>query len=196
MLDLFIRLMDKLIVLAKEWQREKRLLHDDFILPLMQQFEIVHKEYISSFMSYRDLINTEAPNFTNKNPVFNKLDADMIFTHSSRDKLFSMSKNIDLLRNPNHADKMYEEDNKIGIFILHVHWYVAAISDSFLRNFNAPRMSLVETLSKIASGNRDHKGMSPSQEAEKEVSEKMWEMQDMYSEIQDAYQEARVELLK
>ena len=113
MLDVFLKLVEKLVDLAKESQRVKRSLHDDFILPVMQQFELVHQEYISSFQAYRELAISKAPTFEKDNSVFLRLESDMIFTHASREKLRAMSEGLKLVGNKyNRSD-----EDKIQNFI-------------------------------------------------------------------------------
>ena len=51
MLDPFLKLIEKLIDLAKESEKVRRALHNDFVSPAMEQFEAVHQEYIESFQS-------------------------------------------------------------------------------------------------------------------------------------------------
>jgi len=193
MLDLFLKLLEKLLDLAKESQRVKRLLHDDFILPVMQQFEHVHQEYISSFQVYRELATSQSPAFKTDNPVFSKLESDMIFTHASREKLVAMSEGLMPFRNKYG----WSDEDKIGRFIWSMLEYIQSISDSARDRYsNAPRENILESLRRIAAGDRFHEGMSPSQEAEREILEKMWKMQDLYSDIQHVYQQARTDLLK
>jgi len=191
MLDLFIKLIEKLVELAKEKKRLKRSLHDDYVLPLMQQFENVHQEYITSFQEYREIIVAESPNFSKTNGVFAKLKSDMIFSHSSRKKLMAMSEGMI----PNKCN--YPGEDSIDRFIWIVFDYVHSISDSTSnRDSNLPRRSLLEALQDIVAGNRLHEELTPSQEAEREVLEKMWDMQKLYTDVQYAYQEAKKDLLK
>ena len=193
MLDLFLKLVEKLVDLAKESQRIRRALHDDFVSPVMQQYEIVHKEYISSFQVYRQLSTSNAPDFKNDNPVFSKLESDMIFSHASMKKLMAMSKGL----SPFQEKYNWFNEDKIRRFIWSMLEYVQSISDSARDRYsNAPRGNILDSLNRIAAGDRFHEGMSPAQEAEREVLEKMWEMQDLYSHIQSTYQAVRAELLK
>lgn len=193
MLDLFLKLIERLVDLAKESQRVKRSLHDDFIIPVMQQFEHVHQEYISSFQAYRELVTSNVPTFKEDNPVFSKLESDMIFTHASREKLRAMSKGLMLVCNGyNRSDK-----DKIRSFIWLICEYIDSISDSAGgQSLNQARGSILETLHHIAARDKTYKVMTPSEEAEREILKKMWEMQDLYANIQRVYQQARIESLK
>lgn len=192
MLDLFLKLIEKLVDLAKEKQRIRRSFHDNFVFPFMKQFENVHQEYISSFQTYRKLITEEAPTFTKNNGVFEKLESDMIYSHSSREKLMAMSDGIRSLV----IKYNWSGEDKIGIFILSLSEYIESISDSAGDRYrNAPRGSLLELLRDIAVDNWHREGGTPSQDAEKEILEKMREMQDLYSNIQNTYQQAKTEML-
>ena len=193
MLDLFIKLVNKLIEVAKERQRIKKSFHDDFMIPIINQFEAVHKEYISSFKNYRDLVSEQSPNLDKNNNVFLKLESDMIFSYESRVKLAAMCQGL----NP-FLERMYSPNpDNIEQFFRSLASYINNISDAGrFRYDNQPRESMLTVLEQIVSGEYNHPNMSPSQLAERTILEKMWEMQDIYSNIQYNYQRAKTDILR
>ena len=189
MLDLFLKLMDKLVDVAKERQRVQRALHDDFLEPAMAQFDNVHQSYIESYQDYLHQVASEAPDFSKNNPVFRQLKKDMLFTHASRQKLRSK------------ADSLYSlpatQNDALNSLVWDVAQYALwAGSGARADMANAIRGSLRDELMAIAKGQSCfYHDMSASEAAEKEITEKVLEMQDRYSEIQLKYERAKTELL-
>ncbi len=196
MIDLFTKLIEKLIKLARERKQQNRALHDDFIFPLISQFEEVHSTYISSFQEYRLMIVKHAPDFDKSNEIFGRLKDDMIYSHASRKKLEAMFAQLDSVFDSNKR----LSDDPIMRFIWSIAGYIHMIRDAAAdRNPNKPRRSLLEFLTDLTSSDYvdyDHRGMSKCERAELEIQEKMLEMLDAYSHVQSAYQEAKVKLLK
>ena len=97
---------------------------------------------------------------------------------------------------PLRATYRWSEEDKIGRFVSTILDYIESISDSATPSFsNAPRETILESLRRIAVGDKFHKGLSPSQKAEGEIVEKMWKMLKSYTNIQHAYQRARTDML-
>ena len=64
MLELVEKIISKDIEIIREHKRRQRGLFDDFILPLMQQFEGLHNKFISTLKLYVDLIANSPDDFT------------------------------------------------------------------------------------------------------------------------------------
>jgi len=61
LLDVIEKLVDRCIQLAKHSQERNRALFDDFVAPAFEQFEAVHRGYMSQFEKYRDTLrNTKS----------------------------------------------------------------------------------------------------------------------------------------
>ena len=131
--------------------------------------------------------------FDSNSTVFKQLDSDMIFSHSSREKMFAMSDGI----KPFCENYKWSNEDSLGRLIMEIFEYVRDISDAAGNRYrNNPRGSLLSELRDIASGKKSHQGMSQAQLAEREITIKMWEMQDYYTRIQRAYHEAKADMLK
>lgn len=196
MLDLLLKLIEKLIEFSKERQRVTRSLHDDFLLPLMQQFENVQQEYISTLQNYRELISSNADNFNEDNPVFSKLESDMIYTHLSRGKLAAMLEGlVPMIDSYNFGDEFFYIDRFISAMDRYIR-FITSTAGEYYRNF--PREDLLQTLHKISIGESDsfYKDLTPTQQADIEVLDKIKEMQQLYTSIQHSYQKAKKVMLK
>jgi len=92
MLDLIFRLIDRCIQLAEKRREQNRSIHQDFIEPILADFETVHADYITSFSEYRDLIFTSECPFDTDHPVITKLARDMLLRQQLRARLFAKKK--------------------------------------------------------------------------------------------------------
>jgi hypothetical protein len=87
MLDLLLKLIDRLIDLSKRKEEMNRSLFNGFVQPAFQAFEVVHADYIDSLTHYRArLADTSIPLDLN-HPVFSDLELDSIKSEHFRTKL-------------------------------------------------------------------------------------------------------------
>jgi hypothetical protein len=197
MIDLFINLGEKLLELAREKQKMKRSLLDDFIAPLMKQFEDVHDQYILSYKKYRELIYEQQPEFDQNNAVFKQLDADIIFNQSSRDKLFFMTDNL-----RDKIDLSWPPENSVDEFIMRFIQYLSEIGYGGRVRPNVARTDLRSHLYHIAykkDGNDDwynYIHMTPFEEAEKLLMAVTEKAQNLFALVQQAYNKVKADLLK
>lgn len=111
MVDLFLKLIDNLIQLGKRREEINRNTFSDFVQPIMDDFETVHNDYISSFQRYMKMLKNEDIHLTSKHPVLQEIRNDNLFSESLRSKLIELDSIID-----NHV---------IGHFASMVKWYLS-----------------------------------------------------------------------
>jgi hypothetical protein len=76
MLDLFLKLIDRLIDLAKRRQEINKASFTDFVAPAMADLEAVQKDYLDSFRRYRDLLEDKKIPLTIDHPVLEAIRKD------------------------------------------------------------------------------------------------------------------------
>lgn len=192
MVDLLLKLFEKLIELTKERQRINRAFHDDFVLPLMEQFEVVHNQYISSLQKYLGLVQKQSPIFDKNNSVFKEIHSDMIFTHSSREKLIAMSEGME----PFFKDHDLSHE-PIDSLVRWLYMYMKGVPNSCggTQWRNIARGTLMDALGKIAYEQESINGMNPQKLAENEVIKKIEVLQEIYKEAQHDYYKFKATLL-
>lgn len=187
MLELILKLLDKLTDLSQEGRRQRRVLHDDFIFPVVEQLTRVHQQYVVSFGEYRRHIAANAPDFNNENPVFKEIESDVAITHMDRAKLGAMQGSL----------PPYEDRDEVARLIARVAAYVDHVLDltdshSFA---NMERRTILERLH-IISASKWHSGDgSRADAAEEVITERMQDLQGMYAQIQEAYQDCKTQML-
>jgi len=87
MLDLILKIFDRLIDLSKRREQANRQFFDDFVSPLFEQFEAVHNDYVTSFSGYRNLINTSKGKIDDQHPVLEMMRKDSVFSAHNREKI-------------------------------------------------------------------------------------------------------------
>ena len=191
-LDLVLKLIEKVIGLARESKNVKKNQYLNFIEPLLASLDDVHKEYITSFQNYRDAIKSEGDNFTLNNAVFSLLEDDMIFSDASRNTLWSMLQPIEKIYPEFYlyrdrlggAETSSWKNENLEKLICGVSIYVDNVWSSSHQYANAPRNSLLESLSEVAEGKKIYPELDAVATAERLVLEKMWDMQRRYYDVQ------------
>jgi len=92
MLELFLRLIDRFIELAKRREEVNKRFYSEFVTPAYADFEAVHKNYIETFLQYREMILDNKLVLNNEHPVIDLVSRDSLFSDNLRYKL------LDLLR--------------------------------------------------------------------------------------------------
>lgn len=87
MLTLVISFVDRIIQLAKQQQETDRKLNDDFLVPIVADFEKVHQNYLDSFSSYRSEIEKHSGSFDESHPVLARMQSDSLVSQNLRAKL-------------------------------------------------------------------------------------------------------------
>jgi hypothetical protein len=92
MLDLFLRLIDRCIELAKRKEEKNKRFYAEFIAPAFADFEAVHKNYMESFMKYREMLLDEQFTLNSQHPVVNLVMSDSLFSDNIRSKVSDLSR--------------------------------------------------------------------------------------------------------
>jgi hypothetical protein len=87
MLDLILRLVDRLIDLSKRHEEVNRSLFVDFIQPAFETFEIVHADYIDSLTRYSSRLVDTTLRMDLNHPVFGDIELDSLKSGHLRTKL-------------------------------------------------------------------------------------------------------------
>jgi hypothetical protein len=87
MLDLILRLIDRLIDLAKKREEVNRAMFVDFVQPAFQIFETVHADYIDSLTRYDARLTDKTLSMDLNHPVFRDLEMDSLKSEHLRTKL-------------------------------------------------------------------------------------------------------------
>lgn len=73
MLDLFLKLIEKLIDLVKQRQQLNRATFDELASPAMASMEAVHDDYVKTFSEYRAILKDKHIPLDDEHPVFDKI---------------------------------------------------------------------------------------------------------------------------
>jgi hypothetical protein len=87
MLELFLKLIDRFIDLAKRREEVNRRFYTDFIAPAFSNFEAVHKNYIDTFLEYREMLLDGKSKLDSNHPVIELIVRDSLFSDNLRSKL-------------------------------------------------------------------------------------------------------------
>jgi hypothetical protein len=115
MLELFLKLIDRFIDLAKRREEVNRKFYIEFIAPAFADFEAVHKNYMDTFLHYREMILDNCLTLNEKHPVIDLISRDSLFSDNLRAKV------SDLFRLD--SDKSIF-DSSIQVFLLALRCYM------------------------------------------------------------------------
>lgn len=87
MLDLILKLIDRCIALAKRREESNKEVYSNFVAPIFDDFEEVHKNYLESIRRYRDLLKDSDIALNENHPIFEELWGDSLFSASIRAKV-------------------------------------------------------------------------------------------------------------
>ena len=85
--DLIDKLLTRLIQLKAEQNKHKSTLYAEFLKPINEGFEAIHKEYMTSFRSYKEELNTN-PEGIDK--LLQRISDDRIFNDFQRLKMLAL----------------------------------------------------------------------------------------------------------
>jgi len=172
MLDIALSLVDRLITLTKQKHETDRKLHDDFLKPLVEDFDQLHKNYIETFMGYRQTLNQAAGPLNPSHALITRIETDSRFTAHLRTKLLALSQ--------------LRTDPIFGKVVWVAHSYICSgdnVKDVLVNGWrsipNAPRAEVVAGLKEIFS--RD------TTDAEKRL-DGLRLIDRVIDELQDSYQ--------
>lgn len=103
MIDIFLKLVDRLISLVKQRQDDRRQLFDRFVEPAYESFEEVHKQYLEAFRSYKEVIKTSRKAMDTYHPVFVLIHDDRLFKQNVLNKCWAL--------------EQYASDDVLGPFV-------------------------------------------------------------------------------
>jgi len=190
MFELIEKLISKVIDLIKEHKRRQRELFEEFIMPLMSQFEHLHNNYVATFKTYIDLVANSPDELNKDHPVFAQISRDKIFSSDLRYKALSMWQ---VLRQ--EFSDLYDDEDKFLRFLRALAEYLTYLgSPAHDMERNRPRGSLLEVLSRIA--NSGEQTQKKKIVAENEILEKLKEMQRFYASVDREFQALKYDLLK
>src|ERR1044071_5709867 len=95
MLELFLKLIDRFIDLAKRRQDINRSFLTDFVAPAMADLEAVHKDYLESFLRYRNKLEDQTIPLGPEHPVLASIEKDNLFSEGLRAKILGLDPFID-----------------------------------------------------------------------------------------------------
>ena len=72
MLDLFLKLIDRILDLAKRREEVDRRLYAEFVAPAFADFAVVHKNYLDSFIQYREMISNKTLTLDQRQPILER----------------------------------------------------------------------------------------------------------------------------
>jgi hypothetical protein len=90
MLDLILKLVDRCIQLLKERKQAKRELVDNYLSPILKDFDEVHDKYLETFRGYRELVSDPQRFPTTKHEVFDCINRDIVFTSGDRTRIWDL----------------------------------------------------------------------------------------------------------
>jgi hypothetical protein len=109
LVDLIDKLADRIIQLFNYRKQARKTLLDDYITPIIKEFEIVHDAYLDSFKEYRNLIQN-ATELKSSSSILSTIEKDNLFTANQRAKVFELAK--------------VAEDEVVGKFIELIYRYL------------------------------------------------------------------------
>lgn len=144
MIELLLKVIDKLLQLSNERRDNNKELYDIYVVPTFLALEELHQNYLETFRSYRrDLASWEYP-LTPDHPLLNRIREDSLYSAQLRSRL-------SVLRN------LYE-DPLFGSLIIRIVQYTQGTVDSKHivldgreRLRNAPRSMTIRGLISILS---------------------------------------------
>ena len=89
MLDLVLKLIDRILDLTKRHEEQNRLLFDRFVLPAFTDFEELHKRYVESLLEYRQTIRASHHKLDLSHPVLDKIAIDRLASMHLKTRLSS-----------------------------------------------------------------------------------------------------------
>jgi len=170
----------------------KKNLMQNFVEPLYAQFEIVHKEYVTSFQNYRTLLSQSKPALNPKHPVFAAMQNDHALSDTDRAKLTGMSKHLDTFRSEVGKQMAADPAGRLAQSVID---YVLTPGHELTERWglNAPRKSLLIKLEGIASADlSDAKKKSAATELIDDLAEGL---QRKYLAITQSYMNLKANLL-
>ena len=85
-IDLFGKLIDRLLDLARERERRNQHFFENIVQPVHTDFEAIHSNYISSFQAYQDALYA-GPSLGPGHPVFSLIVRDSLSRQTLRNRL-------------------------------------------------------------------------------------------------------------
>lgn len=90
LIDLLDKLIDRCIQLAQRREKQDRDLYSELLVPALDEFEKVHKDYVNTFITYKAMLNGKDVALTPDHPIFNRLIEDSQSSSDLRAKVIAL----------------------------------------------------------------------------------------------------------
>lgn len=137
--ELIDKLIDRIVQLNQESNRQKECFYREFIIPLVEDFEHIHADYMATAKKYLASIEEADSKFSDKHPVFRMIQNDSVFSGSHRAKLKSAFETL-------NGKESYPE---LDGFLASILQYLGS-SDSTQLGDNEPRQQLLGCFRQIS----------------------------------------------
>lgn len=198
MIDIILSLIDRLISLVKHQEEVKRNLFKEFIEPIFENFENVHKNYLDTFSEYKTLVGKTEVILNGENQLLEKIKNDSLFSANLRAKLTAL--------------RHLEDDPTFGSFVTVILLYLKIASESPTRGYSTPAEELSGLImSWIPSGGNRVRSIchnslllimkkNISEKEKKQEATMMLDciahgLQDRFSTVAEEYEKLKVKLL-
>ena len=164
-------------------QQYRKELFTNFVEPIYEELEVIHKSYMETFQSYRTQIETTDTPMNPQHPVFASMQKDHAFTDTDRAKLAAIAEELNTFKSP-----VAKEIAKIpeGHFAQNIINYITAPPNAFSNwGYNAPRKSLLLQL----------KSTNSKEKAIELLDSAVEELQEQYVSITREYMKLKSNLL-
>ena len=94
MIDLALKLIDKLIDLGKRREEQNKNYYNNFVAPAFADFEIVYNGYLTSCRRYINLIRHPRYTLNNRHPIFKEISEDQLFSRGIKSKISLLYRDV------------------------------------------------------------------------------------------------------
>lgn len=156
MLELFLKLIDRIIQYSEKTATNRKILFEQYFLPFISEFELLHIDYLRSFKNYMEEIDCGAT-FDSDHKIFEQLNIDSIFSENTRSNFGIFSDKIYILKKTLHEKHLLFDDLESLLFSISKYLGYErdlgkdAVDLNFIEQFdNINRISYGEFLSEIS----------------------------------------------
>jgi hypothetical protein len=187
-IELLLKLIERLIDLGKRREEQDNAFYANFIAPAFADFEALHRQYLESFRRYRERLQRPGLNLLVQDPLFNELESDVLFARDANSK-------VTLLLQEERASKQSEFIKAIAHYMNSaVDWSqesnaVPPVFQDYVDDRERYRISVLDRLGDYESpDDRQRWAISA-------LDDLVGEMQRRYSAVAARHQELKYELL-
>lgn len=176
-IEIIDKLIDRCLQLVKHHEEQNQQLYSEFVAPALSDLEELHKNYMESFSSYRELLQSTDVVLNSAHPIFEQIKKDSLFSAELRTKAI-------VLRNFEHDPVVGSFVQAVAIYVLGQELYASYLTDGFHGVPNAPRMKVIKGLKEIfqeslSTGEKKQKALATIDELiEERQSDYFWVRQE------------------